>query len=133
MDKITFSSRRQELTADQHTALAAMLDAQGFKIDHDDGKRAVVVVKAVQWQATSDAQSDFDANMAVWSALGPIAAGDFPHAALAALYGMRRLYDAARMTGFASDPPTPPAVFVRVYAIGGGFKRDTEFLRWARI
>lgn len=115
---IIFSSRRQELTDEQLKLL--MRHERPLRLaDHGH-----VEVQPVEWQATTDADADQSANLALWESLAERAsciAGDFPHAALEAL----------RLAGRTSNGDF--RVYVRIYKIGGGFKRDTEFLRWARI
>lgn len=80
------------------------------------------------WSATENHNADALHNIGVWNAMIIHAArheqsfatvlGDFPHAAIEAL------------NAFKTDRLK---VYVRIYEIGGGFVRDTKFLRWAQI
>ena len=122
MARLITSTRRNEITPHEHERLAA-LTGVALLVEvalpenvSDDGK-------TVHWVATSDPEVDLPRNRAkwlkLWATVGPtgIIAGDFPHAAIEALATM----------------PDQMRVYVRVYAIGGGYKRDSEFLRWAKI
>lgn len=109
MPTLAFSSRRQPLQPEQADALYQHL-----------GSFDTVEERPATWQVSEDRWADIVANQRQWHLLaaGAVAiAGDFPHAALEALAVMN----------------LPVPVWVRVYKIGGGFVRDTEFVRWANL
>jgi hypothetical protein len=121
MKTITFTSRRGPLVGNQLvelTALASPLEA------------TQTIERTIQWEASTDSARDLERNREIWRDLawkGTIIAGDFPHVALEAL----QTFD-GKKGGYLGQGGTE-AVYVRIYTIGGGFKRDTEYLRWARI
>ena len=105
-----FSSRRQDVSPNQLDCLEETVRRRVTYLDR----------QSVNWQATGDRNADLDANVLTWLSLADgvdIIIGDFPHSALEALH--------------AINLPVP--VYVRVYALGSGFVRDTEFQRWARL
>ena len=109
--KAVFSSRRENVTDDQLKELGDLLGTPITKC----------VVEETKWSATQNPLEDIQYNVKEWLRLkqwsnGGVVIGDFPHAALEALAILKGMN-----------------VYVRVYEIGGGFKRDTEWLRWAKI
>lgn len=110
MKYAAFSSRRQELQPNQISALELVVE-----------DRFITDNLPIHWRATDDTQLDIGVNQQMWRLLAngnDFIIGDFPHVALEAL------------NSFVSFK-TP--VYIRIYAIGGGFKRDTDFVRWARL
>lgn len=118
-----FSSRRQEITDEQ-------LD--NFALNFGDGTPMVgYKFPKTLWSATQFPTTDLSHNITTWLDMirhgenlgykSITVLGDFPHAALEALNNLH------------SSQLERIKVYVRIYKIGGGFVRDTEFLRWARI
>jgi hypothetical protein len=129
MLKLVFSSRRAHLSPDQIFDLEKIvgrftgLGAFDRPFDDHLNEFSLGAVNHVQhWQSTDNASNDIKVNQEIWAKFakaGHVIAGDFPHVALEAL------------AAWGLNFPVP--VYVRVYAIGGGFKRDSKYLRWAEI